>query len=518
MTTPAHYDFSAPITTAPAQTTRVLRDAGWNLGGSLLPLAAAFFAIPILIKTLGTDRFGLITLAWAAVGYFSFLDFGLGRALTKCVSESLAGRDQTNIPDLFWSSIILLGAFSVAGSGLLCLVPAHFIGHILKIPAVLSGELRLSLWLLAATVPLVTLSAMLRGFLEAHRWFRSINIVRALLGLATFLFPVAILKVSPTLPAVLGSLALGRLGACFAYLVLCFQATPGTRLIRWISWPDLRPLLAFGGWITLSNTISPLMSYLDRFFVSVLLSLGAVSYYATPYEITSKILVVPLAIAVSLFPAFAALVARGGLHLAALYNEALAAVFHCTYPISILLILFAHDGIRLWLGADFALKSYRVVQINAIGLLVTSLAQIPSTYCQATGRPDINAKFQVCELPIYLASAFVLTLRFGIVGAAVAGAMRTAIDALLLFGYVHRRKVALRKTFLMAFGLSSAIAAAMVGDALAMPIRLAIGIVVVITSVFSLVGIILRAEGATAASAVCRQTRPARPESELALR
>ena len=70
----------------------------------------------------------------------------------------------------------------------------------------------------------------------------------------------------------------------------------------------------------------------------------------------------------------------------------------------------------------------------------------------------------------------------------------------------------------MAFGLSSAIAAAMVGDALAMPIRLAIGIVVVITSGFSLVGIILRAEGATAASAVCRQTRPARPESELALR
>jgi O-antigen/teichoic acid export membrane protein len=492
---PAIPDISIGFTHA--QTERVLRDAGWNLAGSVLPLFAAVVAIPVLINTLGTDRFGLVTLAWAGVGYFSLLDFGVGRALTKCVAESLAKRDHARIPQLFWSSLWLLGIGSAIGSGLLCLIPMSLINQILKVPQHLALETRYSLWILAATVPLVTLSATLRGFLEAHRWFKSINVIRVILGLATFTFPVLIVRFSPTLPAVLGSLALARMGACLAYLILCFKATPETRNARWISWHEVRPVLSFGGWITLTNTISPLMTYLDRFFVSALLSLSAVSYYTTPYELTSKIQILPAAIATSLFPAFASLAGRNCLHLTKLYNDAIAIVFHCVYPVSILLVLFAQDGLRLWLGADFALKSYGVVQINAIGLLLNSLAQIPSTFSQASGRPDVNAKFHLCELPIYLVCAYFLTHRFGIVGAALAGSIRITIDAALLFLYVHSRKVPLHKTVLISAGLVTAVAAAVVANTLGPVPRLAIGLIAVLISGLSLVRMIGRKEGST---------------------
>ena len=61
----------------------------WNLVGAGLPLLVAIFVIPILIKNIGTARFGVLTLAWAVVGYFSLFDLGLGRAITKLASESL---------------------------------------------------------------------------------------------------------------------------------------------------------------------------------------------------------------------------------------------------------------------------------------------------------------------------------------------------------------------------------------------------------------------------------------------
>ena len=68
------------------------RNTAWNLLGSGAPLLVAVFAIPLLIKGMGTDCFGVLTLVWMGIGYFSVFDFGLGRALTKRVLPRLHGR------------------------------------------------------------------------------------------------------------------------------------------------------------------------------------------------------------------------------------------------------------------------------------------------------------------------------------------------------------------------------------------------------------------------------------------
>ena len=70
------------------------RNTFWNLLGQGAPLAAAVIAFPPLIRGLGIDRYGVLSLVWTLIGYFSFLDLGLGRALTKLVAERLG-----NIPE-----------------------------------------------------------------------------------------------------------------------------------------------------------------------------------------------------------------------------------------------------------------------------------------------------------------------------------------------------------------------------------------------------------------------------------
>ena len=47
-------------------------------------------------------------------------------------------------------------------------------------------------------------------------------------------------------------------------------------------------LLRFGGWMTVSNIVGPLMVTLDRFLIGALISVSAVAYYATPYEVVSQ--------------------------------------------------------------------------------------------------------------------------------------------------------------------------------------------------------------------------------------
>ena len=54
-----------------------------------VPVLIALAAIPLLIKGMGEERFGLLSIIWMGVGYFSLFDLGLGRALTKLIAERL---------------------------------------------------------------------------------------------------------------------------------------------------------------------------------------------------------------------------------------------------------------------------------------------------------------------------------------------------------------------------------------------------------------------------------------------
>ena len=55
----------------------------------------------------------------------------------------------------------------------------------------------------------------------------------------------------------------------------------------------VKPLISFGGWITVSNVISPIMIYIDRLIIGSLVSITAVTYYLPSYELASKILFIP---------------------------------------------------------------------------------------------------------------------------------------------------------------------------------------------------------------------------------
>src|SRR5882762_6152548 len=76
----------------------LVRNTVFNLTGQSIPLVAALFAIPLLIRGLGTDRFGVVTLAWILIGYFSVFDLGFGRALTQVVAAKLSESCELRAP------------------------------------------------------------------------------------------------------------------------------------------------------------------------------------------------------------------------------------------------------------------------------------------------------------------------------------------------------------------------------------------------------------------------------------
>jgi O-antigen/teichoic acid export membrane protein len=108
------------------------------------------------------------------------------------------------------------------------------------------------------------------------------------------------------------------------------------------------------------------------------------------------------------------------------------------FPAVALTVGLARSGLTIWLGADFAEHSFRVLQWLAVGVLINSLAAIPFALVQGAGRPDLTAKLHLIELPGYLLTLWWLIGARGVEGAAIAWTARMGVDALVLFGMTQR--------------------------------------------------------------------------------
>lgn len=416
---------------------QLARSTLWNGIGFLLPGVAALIAVPPLIRGIGLDRFGVLTLAWVLVGYFGLFDFGLGRALTKMVADKVAAEDEGDLHSLIWSSTVLLFFLGVLAAFVMSVLSPWLVHRVLKIPDGLKSESLQALWLLAWSIPVVTCSSGFRGVLEALQRFRMVNLVRVPMAIAVFVGPLLVLPFTKSLVWVFLVLVIGRVAACIVYLCACLAAIPALRLRSEFRRSSIKPVLQFGGWLTISNIVSPLMVSLDRFVIGAMVSLAAVAYYATPFEMVTKLQIVPMAMTGVMFPAFASSYVVDPGRSLLLMTRAVKYVFLALFPIALLISTFAPELLRLWLGNDFATNSTAIVRWLSAGVLVNCVAQIALSLIQAVGRPDISAKLHLAELPLYLVMLYAATKTYGAKGAAIAWTARVVIDAILLFAATY---------------------------------------------------------------------------------
>jgi O-antigen/teichoic acid export membrane protein len=143
---------------------------------------------------------------------------------------------------------------------------------------------------------------------------------------------------------------------------------------------------------------------------------------------------VPASLAGALFPLVTASVARteSGRSPEQLVGRAVLYLFPVLALPTGFVALFATPLLRVWLGDAYAVNGAAAFAILAAGVLVNGLAHLPHAYLLARGRPDLPAMFHLLELPIYVASAWLLIEAHGIAGAALAWTLRVTLDAALL--------------------------------------------------------------------------------------
>jgi O-antigen/teichoic acid export membrane protein len=411
----------------------VLRNSFYNLVGLGVPAIIAIFAIPQLIHGLGSDKFGILTIIWAVVSYFGLFDLGLGRALTQHIASALERENTADVYKVVGTGsavMILLGI----GGGLLMAALTPILSRQLALTEYVNEVSTAFLWM-ALAIPAIVMTSCYRGILEAAERFALINFIRLPMGVFTFVAPLVVLAhVGPRLDVIALVLAIGRLFACIVHGICAVSILPGRRGHGRFDSKFAPTLIRTGGWLTVSNVVSPLMNYIDRFILGVVASGAAVAYYATPQELLLRIGIIPTALSTVLFPIFARNFAssdflRGKAQLKS-YTIFIVMVM---LPITSLLVVFADLILTVWIGAEFADNASLILKVMAVAALFSGVAQIPYTMLQGMARADLTGKLHLIEFPLYLALLGILAYYFGPVGAAIAWLVRIVADAAVLY-------------------------------------------------------------------------------------
>lgn len=410
----------------------IKRNTLWNLIGTGAPFLLGAITIPFLVRNVGVEAFGILTLVWVLIGYFSLFDFGLGRALTQTVASKMRSKDAS------LSTVVSVGLLMVLGAGLvggllLAMLSYPMATQWLAVSPVLQSDVYVSLLIAAVGIPFTTMTSGLRGVLEAYEEFGAINILRVILGLANFGAPaLTVWAVGPQLKWMVLGLVIARVVVAFAHYLLVVKKVA----VRWV---DLRKnkseagaLVKFGSWMTLSNIISPLMVTGDRFVISSVVGAALVAYYTVPFEVLIRFLILPAALTGALFPRFASLLVESVTDARRMFVKSSLLIGVGMGVVCLVAGIGSWYGLKVWLGEDFANKSWALASIMALGIWFNSMAQVPFAIIQASGNARGTALIHLVEFIIYFPLLFAAVHLWGLTGGVAAWVARAVLDYILL--------------------------------------------------------------------------------------
>lgn len=407
-------------------------NTGWNVIGQLLPLPVGVLVVRALIGSIGMDRYGFLSLVWVMVGYAGFFDFGINRALTRTVALRLANGDEPGARHIANVGMTFLLLFGLVVGAFFCVASGLLVRRALGVPPHLQEEAARAVWWVGLSIPFVLTTAGYSGILSAFQKFPAMNVIKIAMGVATYIVPLLVSLINNRLEYVVGAILVLRVVTNSAHAWVChrecaFRFKPGKP-----DKPTAHELFSLGGWMSVTNFVSPLMTYLDRLLMGSLLNIRMVAFYSTPYDLVNRSMVLPNAIMGVVFPMASGL--RAGTEGArSMLSDSIRLLFVIMYPVIFGFFVVAHVGFEIWLGSDFAAHSAVVLQILCIGVLANALAQPPAVMIQAAGHPKWMAILHVIELPLFLVALYGLTSRYGIIGTAIASTLRNVLDAMAVY-------------------------------------------------------------------------------------
>ena len=414
-----------------------------NFIGRIIPGILSIILVPVLLRHLGVEAYGLVGLFVSLQAMISFLDMGLSTTTNREVAIGLNTADKSqrtrNLVLTFEALYIAISLFIALG--------IYFISNWLASDWIKTVELSVNTVRFAVIVFGVTLAirwplALYNGILQGSENQVLYNILSVVLAVMRFGGSIVIVVfVSSTILAYLLWLLVFAIVEIAVFRVAAWRVMRGVMSQKpRFDFSLFRQVWKFSVSISLNSLLAALLKQLDRFLISNLLLLKYVGYYTTAHIIYTAVSMLAIPFASAAFPRFTALLAMNELDLlAATYHRLAQSVSFLAAPVTSILFFFSYDIMLIWTRSqDVASNAAPTLSILALAAMFNLMMHIPYMLQLAAGVTWIALWNNAFSLAILLPFMYYSISRLGIAGAGMAWAIFNVCYYLIVPQVMHR--------------------------------------------------------------------------------
>lgn len=378
--------------------------------------------VPLYIKYLGIEAYGLVGIFVMLQAWLSLLDMGMRPTLVREMARFTGG--DHNVQSI-WD---LLRSIEFIAFGMAILIGLSIWGA--------------SSWLATDWVQAehISVEAMahaftLMGMVVALRFIENIytnsiaglqrqvlqNVVTSIMATFRGLGAVGVLVwVSPTIEAFFIWQGLISLVTAIIFMVIVYRILPRPAHTARFSLSALQNIWRFAAGMFSITLLALLLTQIDKVLLSRLLSLEAFGYYALASLVAGGLYIMVFPIGAAFYPRFTELLTRKDDHaLNKAYHLSAQLVTVLLGSATVMLVIFADRILLLW-TADSVLTEQvaSVTTVLALGTFLNGLMRIPYQMQLAYGWTSLSIRINIVAVMFFIPAILWLVPIYGVIGAA----------------------------------------------------------------------------------------------------
>lgn len=401
----------------------ILKNSFYNFAGYLIPGILSIFILGYTARILNVEKFGLLMMIMAIVGYAGIFDMGISRAVIREVALYKDNKFELG-RILSTSNIIVIFLGFIATLSIIFF--KYEIQSYLSVSQAIVDDVLSALVVISFSIPIYLSTQVISALYEGRQEFLKVNIYKTYSGILITIIPFIFITFQPTLYFATLGLLVSRILSLI--ILLYFLRAEFGLLFKGFNLNNFKRLISFGGWVAVTNIISPILSYVDKLIISNNLGANMLGFYTAPSEIIARMNILPNGISRTIFPLLTESIDKKN----EIKNKSYILMFVIILPVVIFGIFYSDQIIRIWFGDVYVENSKHILQILLIGFFFNALAQIPYTNIQAKGYSNITAIVHIVEAIPFLILLMYSIKNFGIIGVACVWSGRVIIDFIIL--------------------------------------------------------------------------------------
>jgi O-antigen/teichoic acid export membrane protein len=377
-------------------------------------------SIPIVIRYLGAEQFGVWTTITTSLVMLLVLDLGVANSLTNFISEAYARDDREYAARYATTALVIMSCIAICLGGIGLLVWPHInwfdIFHLAsraETPSV-SGAVAAAFAIFLIDLPSRLSTKILGGYQEV----RTVSLFTALGGIGNLISIVLLVHFHAGLAAMVAGSTGAIVGAdllCLIWLVSLHKPWLFPRLY-YVSRSAGRRMMQLGVEFFLIQIAGLVVFNSDNLVITHYLGPAEVARYSVAWRLVGYAAIVQTLITPGLWPAFTEAFDRGDF---SWVRKAFRHILTITMSVALVFVMiFAFSGrsiIRVW-ATQAAVPSQELMLLMCLWVLISTFMNNTATVLVSRGHTRVQAWCSVAAAALNLALSIWLVQRIGAVG------------------------------------------------------------------------------------------------------